>query len=176
MSQTVLDRPAGTPARAESQVLDQLFDRLRKRLRPQDLKTAPLDEIADRMAAAVPQAAGAAWSELLGPVYTTASLTAFLGITRQAVNRAAHELRILRLICQNGDAVYPAFQFSQDGSVAPGLRQVLHALAQGIEDPWTWAQWLAAPTSAGRAIDRLRTGQLDAVLLQAHQDAASWAS
>jgi hypothetical protein len=44
-----------------------------------------------------------------------------------------------------GQRVYPAWQFTDDGRPIPHLAQVLDTLHQGLDDPWTWTTWLAAP-------------------------------
>jgi len=63
-----------------------------------------------------------------------------------------------------------------DGQTVPSLKDVLRTLATGVNDPWTWAQWLAAPdTRAVRHIDRLWAGLDAEVLYHARQAAAQWA-
>lgn len=137
-------------------------------------------EVADRIIERLPIAANP-WPQVIGPVYSSGSLQRELGVGRQAVSKAVAELRLLRLTTADGHTVYPSFQV-RDGAVVPGIRPVLSALRRGIDDPWTWAQWLAAPVardgheSARRNIDRLATGDLDAVVRDAERTAASWAA
>ena len=45
--------------------------------------------------------------------------------------------------------VAAAQQFRADGAIVPHLAAVLHALAGGVDDPWTWALWLAARDPGG---------------------------
>lgn len=126
------------------------------------------------------------WAELIGPAYTSGSLQRELGVTRQALSKAAGDLRVLRLVTADGRNVYPAFQVS-NGALVVGLRDVLVVLRQGVADPWTWAQWLnaavpdrSADTGSDRLprrnIDRLIAGDVDGVVRSAKRAAASWAA
>jgi len=162
------------PSTAHARLFEALESRLGDWTLPAD---ESVDDLADRMAAAIPRLADAQWAELLGAVYTTPSLVGFLDVTRQAINKRAHDRSILRLVTANGQAVYPAFQFAADGQTAPRLKDVLQTLATGVDDPWTWAQWLAASDAQGVShIDRLWAGQAAEVLVDARQTAAQWAS
>ncbi|MCS5723648.1 hypothetical protein N1028_13775 [Herbiconiux sp. CPCC 203407] len=121
-------------------------------------------------------------NRVVGPFYTTASLTALRKVTREAIRQASARGDILRLWTSDAKAVFPAFQFGPRGELLPGLRAVLDVLAEGHEDPWLWAQWLTGrrftessdrpPTNA----ELLRAGQTPAVLEQARRTAAAWAA
>ncbi|MCL2787360.1 MAG: hypothetical protein FWD59_02535 [Micrococcales bacterium] len=154
-----------------------LFEALASRLDNWTLADGEsVDDLADRMVMATSKVADSQWAELIGAVYTTAALVDFLGVTRQAINQRVHSRGILRLVTASGRAVYPAFQFAANGQTAPSLKDVLRTLATGVDDPWTWAQWLAAPDAQGvRHIDRLWAGLDAGVLLDARQTAAQWA-
>lgn len=120
------------------------------------------------------------WADIVGPCYTAASLARTLGWTEAKVNMAADSLALLRLTTSDGVELYPAFQV-QDGEPQGDLADVLRVLRTGINDPWTWAQWLnTSLTDEGVAqptnMERLREGQLADVLLEAEHDAASWRS
>lgn len=143
------------------------------------------DEVAELVVERLPVAVSP-WAELIGPVYTSGSLQRELRLTRQALSKAAGDLRVLRLVTFDGHTVYPAFQVSH-GALVAGLREVLTVLQQGIADPWTWAQWLnaAVPDSITetsvherprRHIDRLVAGDIEGVVQAAKQTAASWAA
>lgn len=125
--------------------------------------------------------AASPWPDVIGPVYSSGSLQRELGVGRQAVSKAVAELRLLRLTTADGHTVYPAFQV-RDGAAVRGIRPVLSALQRGIDDPWTWAQWLAAPEPVGRRdapgrhIDRLLAGDVETVVRDAERTAASWAA
>jgi hypothetical protein len=116
------------------------------------------------------------WADIVGLSYTTASFLDVIGGTEADLDRAADELRVLRLTTVEGVILYPAFQV-HDGSLVPGLDQVLPVLRTGVDDPWTWAQWLNTDLPGrGRNIDRLIDGGLDAVVRRAEQAAGSWVS
>jgi len=152
-----------------------LLDFLSERLADYDLGAlGPLDVLADRMIAALPDI-GAPWGPAIGPVYTSAGLQEWLGISRQAISQHVRGRRILRLTTADGVSVFPSFQFGANGDRLPYLREVLDALAQGIDDPWTWAVWLNTPGSQGLThAENLRRGDPTAVLEQAREDAANW--
>jgi hypothetical protein len=121
------------------------------------------------------------WSDIIGPVYSEASVLRELGMDAVQLERAVRWSQILRLITADGHQVYPAWQI-RDGALVDGLQPVIETLRTGIEDPWTWAQWLSTPIDeveggdgVERAIDWLAAGRLAEVLRDAEHDAASWA-
>lgn len=81
--------------------------------------------------------AGGAWS--------TSDVARFLGVTPQAVHGRRARGTLLAVRAANGDFMYPAAQFHQDG-VLPGMGDVL--LAFQTDDPWTQLAVLTGP--AGR--------------------------
>ncbi|WP_336644611.1 hypothetical protein [Microbacterium sp. USHLN186] len=121
------------------------------------------------------------WAEIVGPCYTTVSVARTLGWTEAMVNEAVDSLALLRLTTSDGVQLYPAFQI-WDGRPASDLADVLRVLRTGVNDPWTWAQWLNTPLTDEDGveqpanIERLREGQLADVLLEAKHDAAVWGS
>ncbi|KSU54829.1 hypothetical protein SAMN05216418_1806 [Microbacterium enclense] len=116
------------------------------------------------------------WAEIVGPCHTTSSLSRVLQIDQVAVADAAAELRALRLRTADGRNLYPAFQV-QDDHVHPHLQQVLLVLKSGIDDPWTWAQWLNTEMdSEPSPMSRLWAGDLSGVLRDAEHDAWAWRS
>jgi|GEM_PF-461088 len=142
------------------------------------------EEVADQVVDRLPIAASP-WAEIVGPCYTSGSLQRELGRGRAAISKAVAELRLLRLTTADGQTVYPAFQIV-DGAVVHGMRDVLTALQRGIDDEWTWAQWLNTPVAdratgddAGRRrrnIERMIDGEVDVVVQAAERTAASWAA
>ena len=108
-----------------------------------DLAEVDPEQVAERVAALIPTPHPFAQ---LGPFYPTRAVTKWLGITRQALD---HRVRARKLLAcptsDGGDRVYPVWQFTDDGRPIPHLAEVLSALHEGIDDPWTWATWLAAP-------------------------------
>lgn len=121
------------------------------------------------------------WATIIGPCYTAASIARALGWTAAQVAAAVRSLSLLELETDDGVRLYPAFQID-DGRIVEGVGDVLRVLATGTRSTWTWAQWLNTPVDdetgkeAPRAIDQLRAGQLDAVLLDARHTAAAWSS
>ncbi len=114
------------------------------------------------------------WADIVGPCYTVTSLSGVLRLPGTAILEAASELRVLRLRTADGNDLFPSFQV-RDGRVHPNLQIVLKALQDGIDDPWTWAQWLNTPDSCGvAAMQRLWAGHLSDVLSDAAHDAWAW--
>lgn len=101
--------------------------------------------------------------------------------TEAEVATAATSLTVLELLTKDGVRPHPAFQF-RDGRLVEGLAQVLQVLSTGTRGGWTWAQWLNTRPDDGRggeepsAIERLRAGDLEGVLLEARHDAWAWSS
>lgn len=115
------------------------------------------------------------WANIIGPCYTSGSLQTELGVKRGAISRAVKELRLLRLETTDGRNLYPAFQV-RHGALVPGLDRILRVLRAGIDDPWTWAQWLNTELDGVRNIDRLAAGDIETLLAEARSDAAAWAA
>lgn len=121
------------------------------------------------------------WAKVIGPCYTVASLARALGWAEAEIATAANALMILELETVEGTLLYPAFQV-HDGRVVDGLQEVLRVLATGTGSRWTWAQWLNTRLTDRKgneepnAIEQIRAGHLEDVLLEARHDAASWSS
>jgi hypothetical protein len=84
----------------------------------------------------------------------------FLGVTPQAVTGRRTRGTILAVPMPNGEWVYPACQFTEDGLV-PGLDGLLRVFHDA--DPWTRLAVLLAPAGrfGGRsALDLLRDGDV----------------
>ncbi len=116
------------------------------------------------------------WSNIVGPCYTTASMARALGWSETEVSQAGDSLRLLKLETDEGVALFPSFQL-HDGGVVPGLPEILRVLRTGIDDPWTWAQWLNTQEpeeDPPRYIELLYGGQLNEALRNARHDAWSW--
>jgi hypothetical protein len=108
-----------------------------------DLAGIDPQQVAERAAALIPTPHPFAQ---LGPFYPTSSVTKWLGITRQALDQRVRARKLLGCpTADGGQRVYPVWQFTEDGHCIPHLAAVLDALYLGIDDPWTWATWLAAP-------------------------------
>ncbi|MGI0522137.1 hypothetical protein ABY45_16320 [Microbacterium maritypicum] len=118
------------------------------------------------------------WAMIVGPSYTVASMARTLGWTEAEILEAGADLRLLMLRTDDGVDLFPAFQL-QDGKVVDGLPQVLRVLQTGVNDPWTWAQWLnvALPKDdPPRNITLLYEGRLEEALRNARHDAWAWNS
>jgi hypothetical protein len=117
------------------------------------------------------------WARIIGPCYTVASMARTLGWTEAEVMEAGRTLRLLMLVTDDGVHLFPAFQL-RDGSVVEGLTDVLRILQTGTQGRWTWAQWLNTPYPDGEptAIEKMLTGRLDEILIEARHDAWSWSS
>lgn len=161
------------------QILALLRDQLPQQLPPEDAG-ANLDaqKIADAMLAAIPTRHP---YEDLGPFYDGAGLRRWRGITRQALDQQVKRHRLLAPLTGNGERVYPAWQFTPDGRLLPGLTKILPVLL-GATDPWTAATWLMTPSARlgdVSAVHTLRSAAIDdrpvhAVLALAGEDAARW--
>lgn len=112
-----------------------------------------------------------------GPFYETATLVEWLGVSKQLLCERVSKRELLAVQDSAGRSYYPDRQFAEDGTVVPGLREVLDALATGAQTPWTWALWLAGTSralSGQTAGDALKNGDTDLVLQAAWRDAARW--
>lgn len=147
-----------------------------------------IDVVAEQVIERLPIAASP-WPQIVGPCYSSGSLQKELDISRAAVSKAVSDLRLLRLETADGTHVYPAFQITHR-SMVRGMREVLIALREGVNDPWTWAQWLNTPVPDLSSDDSIQTsdlpkrphisrlieGDVDAVVRAAHRTAAGWAA
>lgn len=114
-----------------------------------------------------------------GPFFDTAGVLAWLGITSAELDerRAGHA--ILACSTAEGQQIFPTWQFQEDGTLLPGLRDVLETLASGTHDEWTWALWLTSrvPNQLdGKSAEQWLAEGLDPAPVTdlARQDASSW--
>lgn len=116
------------------------------------------------------------WADIVGPCYFAPRLARELHLTAAEVQQASAALDILSLRTADGTYLYPAFQV-REGALTPGLRPVLETLKGGIDDPWTWAQWLTAKADENPSpLEELWSGRLAAVLRDARHDAWAWSN
>ncbi|WP_285117274.1 hypothetical protein [Leifsonia sp. fls2-241-R2A-40a] len=115
------------------------------------------------------------WETVLGPCYTTETISKRLGIPQADVELWADDLRLLRVQATE-TPVFPAWQLTDQNEPIPGLQGVLLVLRDGVNDPLSWANFLTASVGhpPTRAIDQLNAGDVAAVLLRARHAAASW--
>lgn len=116
----------------------------------------------------------AAWSETLGPMYTLEAIAEALNKTPEQVLEDAARLAILRLTAGEDQQLFPFFALAPGPALIPHLADVLSVLREAVDDPWTWAQYLAAKPRGRSAIERLLNGQVDAAVAHARGVAAAW--
>jgi hypothetical protein len=111
------------------------------------------------------------WNKTIGPFYDSEGLQGWLGLSRKQLKRLAASHRIVELTFEDGDAVYPTYQFGPDGQLLPRVAEIIALLSRHeFIDRWMIAAWLnyPAPEWEGQsAVELLRTDQADEVVLQA---------
>ena len=97
-----------------------------------------------------PESERSRWNEVIWPFWSTTKVSSLLGLTEEEVNKGHQEGKLLGLQTQEGNLVFPSFQFVQDEkdeswSVINGLDTVLSAFSvpEAARD-WTLASWLNA--------------------------------
>ena len=141
------------------------------------------DELAERMAATLPVAAHP-FDVDLGPFYDTTGLSRWWSVSRQALADRVRRGTLLACRTSDGHLIYPAFQFARDGSVRPGIADVIAVFARSGVDGWTAAVWLTTPSpvfDGDSAVDHLVVHRASAaavarVVSQAKVDATAWAA
>ncbi|WP_137723124.1 hypothetical protein [Prescottella subtropica] len=135
-----------------------------------------VEAIVDAMISALP--ASGVYDQLVGPFYDTAGLTRWRGVSRQAVNKAVTAGTVIACRLDDGQWVYPTWQFTPEGTVAPHLITLWKTL-RAAADPWTCAVWLRTPQpglDGVAAVDWIADGHpVDPVLALARADAQRWA-
>ncbi len=137
-----------------------------------------VESIARSMTAALP--ASHVYDQLVGPFYDTAGLTRWWKVSRQAVNKAvAADSVIACRLADDGQWVYPTWQFTDEATVHPHLIALWRTLRPAA-DPWTCAAWLRSPQrELGdlSAVDWVTADRpLDTVMALADADAQRWAA
>lgn len=118
-------------------------------------------------------------ADRVGPFYDTLGLTTWLDKSRQAIDKQVHSGKLLACMTSDRMRLYPVWQFTEDGELIPGLREVLAVLHSGTHDGWTKAVWLLTPTDEldGSALDWLKARHdIAPVIDLAREDAAAWAA
>jgi hypothetical protein len=191
---TATDRPVG-PAPASDAAPDTAPDAIaeavrrrviarRAELRAQgrDLEVADVEELADRMMAALP--AVHVLDRPLGPFYDTAGLVAWLGISRQALFDRVRRGTVLACRTADGHLLYPSLQFGRTGLVRPGVQEAVGAFTRHGVDGWSIGAWLTTASEVfdgNSAVDylvvhRSSTAAITRVADAAAADAAAWAA
>ena len=107
------------------------------------------------------------WEREVGPLVTTSQLEALLRVSRQAINEGVWSHRIFALPMEQGDCVYPLWQFGPNSEPLRGIAEIVNLFADAVETTWTIASWLVAdePELDGRPpIEVLRSGDRADVL------------
>jgi hypothetical protein len=166
----------------ENRIVDALRSRIHKQLgsmaaADMDLSSigAP-EELADSMAAVLP--ASHLFDELIGPFYDTSSLRKWLGISRQRLNQRVQRHQLLACPLEDDGNVYPTWQFGTNGTVIPGIQEVLSILSEGTNDSWQRALWFSAPSAQLSYLSPkdwlLKGRRLGPVIELATETAARW--
>ncbi|MDG3010695.1 hypothetical protein G4X40_11095 [Rhodococcus sp. D2-41] len=136
-----------------------------------------VESIAASMAAALP--ATHVYDQLVGPFYDTSGLTRWWGISRQSVNKSVAAGSVIACRLDDGQWVYPTWQFTAAATVHPHLITLWKAL-RGAADPWTCAVWLRSPQAelGDRSVaDWVISGEpVEAALELARADVARWSA
>jgi len=135
--------------------------------------------LAERMVASIPTRHE--YDAVAGPFYDTAGLRKWLGISRQALAARVAAGSLLACPTQEGQLVYPAWQFQPDGTTVAHLAEVIKILRPAAATPWTVATWLRTPggenVEGADAVTWLSNGgDVTPILAEAREDAARWAS
>lgn len=115
--------------------------------------------------------------DALGAAYPTEAMWELLGVGSAELRAMVADLRALQVVGAKGEKAFPVFQVRADGTLLPGLPDVLCELADGADDPWTWWIWLTSrPQYAdGRAVwELLADGDTDTVVRAAGRAAWAW--
>jgi hypothetical protein len=92
-----------------------------------------------------------------------------LGISRQMVDIRRKQGKLIGIRARGRRYSYPCCQFTEQGTVLPGLEKVLNALDD--KDPWMQLSFLVSPNhwlEGARPLDLLRNGAVDEVLRAAY--------
>ncbi len=92
-----------------------------------------------------------------------------LGISRQMVDIRRKQEKLIGIRARGRRYSYPSCQFTEQGTVLPGLEKVLNSLDD--KDPWMQLSFLVSPNhwlEGARPLDLLRDGAVDEVLRVAY--------
>lgn len=185
-SQSSEQRNRGVAGRTPN-AADQPTDRIQKvtetlgiamRAAHADLESVDITRLVQTMMRVVPNKTDAL-ADRVGPFYDTRGLQTWLDKSRQAIDKQVQAGKLLACMTSDRHRLYPVWQFTESGSLIPGLRDVLSALHSGTRDGWTHAVWLLTPIDKfnGSALDWLKAGGDPLpVVGMAREDAAVWAA
>jgi hypothetical protein len=152
------------------------------RAQGRELDLGSVDELADRMVAALP--AVHPLDQPLGPFYDTTGLVSWLGISRQALFDRVRRGTVLACRTDDGHLLYPSLQFGRTGQVRLGVVEAVGAFTRQGVDGWTIGTWLTTPSPIfgdQSAVDYLVVHRSSPAAVRwvaqcAADDAARWAA
>lgn len=114
-----------------------------------------------------------------GPFYDKQDVLSWLGITTTELDDMRTNHTAFACFTADGRLIFPMWQFRSDGTLLPGLQDVLSVLSKGTDDEWAWALWLtgSVPHQLGgkSAVQWLAEGRNpNAVVSLAWQDVIRW--
>lgn len=170
-----------TLADQERRLMELLADRVREAFVEARASGVPaavfrdVEAIATAMVAALPTSHP--YDRLVGPFYDTTGLTRWLGVSRQSVNKSIGAATTIACKLDDGQWVYPTWQFTSARTVHPHLITLWKTL-RAAADPWTCAMWLRTAQSAlgdRSAVDWVTGGRpVEEPLALAHADVERW--
>ncbi len=115
--------------------------------------------------------------EHCGPFYDIAGLTRWWGVSKMEIDELVDTRAMIAGQLENGQWVYPVWQFTTERTVQPGLVTLWRTLRSSA-DSWTCMVWLLTPQAAlddRSAVDWIAAGQSDDKPLSiARADAKRW--
>lgn len=182
-------RPADPVGTVDLTVADAIADAVRRRVlerqgqlraEGRDLPVDDVEELADRMMAALPTVHDL--DRPLGPFYDTTGLVAWLGISRQALFDRVRRGTVLACRTSDGHLLYPSLQFGRTGLVRQGVQEAVGVFTRRGVDGWSIGAWLTTPSAAfdgHSAVDYLVVHRSSAAAIGrvtevATADAAAW--
>jgi len=103
-----------------------------------------------------------------GGSFTLEHVETLLGITRQAIDKKVQDDALLTIPGPHGRRRYPVVQFTDDGTVPPGLKDVLKSLPS--TNGWFRLNFLVTPDAhlhGRRPVDVLKEGNIELVVMAA---------
>lgn len=175
------DHVFSTPDEIEEAIIEAVRNRLHKRLSHGPIvaiRAAAVDNMADKMVDAAPDLGEIALDEAIGPFRDAAGLANWLGVSHEVVQEWIGT-RLFAVETQDGDRLFPSFQFESDGALVPHMMEVVHVLEGGLSSAWGIALWLNTPVVdlGNRSIvDCLKQGESGAAFEYATREAGRLAS
>ncbi|WIK64849.1 hypothetical protein [Gleimia hominis] len=129
---------------SEENLLDSIGKVLTQRARTEAIPKETIDEAA-RMVGSIVNTRPTLDS-MVGPTCGTADLVDWLGISRQAINKALKEYRLLGVRMGTRSWKYPVWQLTDDHQIVSGMAQVLgriYDVASSVEN----GHWFVTPNT-----------------------------